>query len=175
MEIFTYAPNWAAIERRKEMKMTQAEERAQRLPLHNDRFHYKKESKNKVEDVLCSICKKEDHLPAMCPERKVEVKEKKEDNIYTPMFQFTPTTVRLTNVPVDTVKGEIREILISNNVQYDLLIMVTDKQNREDFKGTVYIELPTEGMADRCVALFDRMKMGVQIVSACTVEGRQRA
>ncbi|OAG31286.1 hypothetical protein NEIG_02371 [Nematocida sp. ERTm5] len=175
MEIFKYTPNWPAIERRQKMKISQTEERAQRLPLNNDRFYYKEESKNKKDETLCTICKKSVHFPAICPEKIKKKQEKPEEStIYTPIFNFTPTTVKLTNVPVETIRSDIKDFLIRKNIQFDAIIMVTDKANREDFKGTIYIELPTESIAEKCVAVFDRMKMGVQIISATTVEGRQK-
>lgn len=174
MEIFTYTPNWEAIKRRTSMRMKESNDTAQRLRLNNDRFYYKEEKKNKqTESTLCSICKKGAHLLSICPERKTEKTEKKEESIYVPSFKFTPTTVKLTNVPLDTTRAQVRETLLSNNIQYDILTLLTDKIDREEFKGIIYIELPTEGVAEKCVELFDRMKMGVQIVGASIVESKR--
>ncbi|KAH9385224.1 uncharacterized protein NEMAJ01_0120 [Nematocida major] len=180
MEIFKHTPNWASVERRLRMNnMKSSEDASQVLPLNSDKFFYKEEKKNRAtEDALCSICKKAQHLPSVCPEKQTAPAGKPETSgIYIPSFQFTPTTVRLTNVPTDIPKDQvrehIRERMLTNNVQYDILSLLTDKQYREEFKGIVYIELPTAEIAERCLALFDGMKMGVQIISAVTVESRR--
>lgn len=177
MEIFKYTPNWAAVERREKMTLETGDTGStmQKIPVSNTRFYYKEESKNKKsEESLCQICRKGKHIPALCPEKIVEKKEVKDPGMYHLSIDLNPTTIKLTNIPTDTERAEIREILLSNNITYDSIMMICDKVNRTDFKGIVYIELPTEAIAEKCLSVFDRRKMGVQIVSAMTVETRQR-
>ncbi|KAI5192801.1 hypothetical protein NEMIN01_2224 [Nematocida minor] len=177
MEIFKYEPNWSAIERRLKMRIKSegVDSTSQKILTANTRFYYREESKNeKPEEHLCTICKKESHLPSQCPEKKVEQKAKEEPALYQPSFVFTPTSVKLSNIPLETEKHQIREILRNNNIHTDHVLMVYDKIKREEFKGIIYMELPTLELAEKCVDLFDGMKMGVQIVSATTVENRNR-
>lgn len=177
MEIFKYAPNWAAVERRLTMTLHggHTDSTTQKIPAANTRFYYKEESKNKKpEEMLCTICKKSKHIPSLCPEKKMEKKEAKDSGIYQLSIDLNPTTIKLTNVPTDTERSSIRDILMTNSVIYDSIMMVCDKVNKNEFKGIVYIELPTDTIAEKCLSIFDRRKMGVQIVSAMVVETRQR-
>lgn len=177
MDIFKYSPNWSAVERRIKMSLESGEtgSTTQKIPASNTRFYYKEESKNKkAEETLCVICKKEKHIPSLCPEKKLEKKETKDPGIYQLDIELNPTTIKLTNLPTDIQRADIKDILVENNITFDSIMMICDKVNRTDFKGIVYLELPTDTLAEKCLSVFDRRKMGVQIVSAMVVETRQR-
>ncbi|KAI5187768.1 hypothetical protein NEHOM01_2355 [Nematocida homosporus] len=176
MEIFKYTPNWSQIVHRQLMKFEDKSEPAKKIPIPDLEFELKLVTgQKKKAQELCHICKKDKHLPSMCPQKPVKPQaEEKSVETYNVNVILSPTTVKLMNIPTDTSRGQLREILRDAGIIYESLHMVGDKNNRETFifKGLVYIELPTKEEAERCLKLFDGLRMDIQIVSAMVVESR---
>ncbi|KAI5171613.1 hypothetical protein NEFER03_0935 [Nematocida sp. LUAm3] len=177
MEIFKYTPDWSRIERRKSIRTESVGMPAIRWGIPNLEFQVKtNSSQDKKRDEMCPICAKETHLPSMCPEKKKEEKtQKKEENggIYKLGVNLTPTTVRLTNIPLETQRSDVIEHLKTHFILFDKVTMVYDKATREEFIGIVYIELPTKEEAEKCVKCFDGMRLGVQVVGAMISDERK--
>ncbi|KAI5180167.1 hypothetical protein NEOKW01_0496 [Nematocida sp. AWRm80] len=176
MEIFKYSPNWTRIEKRRRLVVPGANLSSEKTVFNDLEFklnNYIKQKKKPIE--ICSVCKKEKHLPSSCPERRIKpVKTEKKIIQYKSDFNLSPTTVKLMNVPNGTTQQNIRERLNQCKVEYDMVVMVHDKINREIFTGIVYIELPTLEYAQKCIAAFNNYRMDIQIVSAEIVQERRR-
>jgi len=175
MEIFKYEPEWLRIEKRKGFKIEGSSGGSQKIKIPNAEFKLKEAGSAKKKAELCTICKKDKHALSACPQREVKkVQELPAQNLYKLDLVFTPTTVRLQNLPSDLQRQTLREILKKHDVKHDGVHMVYDKINREEFKGVVYIDLPTEKEGEKCIRAFDGLKMDVLIVNAETVEVRQK-
>ncbi|OAG28813.1 hypothetical protein NEDG_00952 [Nematocida displodere] len=175
MNIFKYAPNWSEVERRKELLIKNDDVPSRKNPLNNIQFKLKAttKQKKKAENVLCVHCKKEKHLPSMCPEKpQSAVKAADTTNIYKCTVVLSPTTIKLINIPTTVTRDEMKGLLIQKGVHYDSINLLYDKINREEFKGVIYIELPTKDEAEKCMSIFDGMRMGIQIISGVVLEPR---
>lgn len=140
-----------------------------------------KETQKDKEDIKCSICGSNKHIPSMCLnnnskvfQEKEEVKEKKAPEIYKLIVNLSPTLVKLSNLPAATQRNELHALLREKGIMYDTVKMVHDKINPTEFKGVVYIDLPTKEAADKLVSIFNGMKMDIQIVSAQIVEDKYK-
>lgn len=167
MPIFEYTPDWSAIHRRISMRIRGNWEPAQKNELASAKL-VKKDASKKTQSTLCGFCKKEGHASVTCPERpkKEAAVQPKAPSIYKPSFVLSPTSVKLINVPSNTQRKDLRTVLDTHKILYDMILMIYDKARTEEFKGIVYIDHPTREEAEKCLQAFNRLKMGVQIVSA---------
>lgn len=167
MPIFEYAPDWSAIHRRRSIKIRGCWEPAQKNELTSATLVRKDVSK-KTQSVLCCACKKEGHILAACPGRpkREDAVHPQAPSIYKPSFVLSPTSVKLINVPSNTQRKDLRVVLDTHKILFDAILMIYDKTKTEEFKGIVYIDHPTREEAEKSLQAFNRMKMGVQIVSA---------
>lgn len=175
MEIFKYAPNWERIEQRRKLERGKETDEGNAINIESVEFHLKQGVTQKKTTELCTVCQKDRHLPSACPERPVrQAPETKQPLLYRVETLLSPTTVKVVNLPFTLQKHDIRELLRAHQVKYDGINMVHSKLNREEFKGIVYLELPTKEEAAKCVSALDGLRMDVQVVSAMVVEGRSR-
>ncbi|KAI5191633.1 hypothetical protein NECID01_1544 [Nematocida sp. AWRm77] len=188
MEIFKYEPNWERIEQRRKINKEHESQEGNTIILGQVMFHMKKGVPQKRLTEECGVCSRKGHLSSVCPERAETAKaEKEEPAIYRVGSLLSPTTVKVMNLPTTLEKYQLRDILKEHGIRYDSMNMVhTNKfqnaprpdtlqarQEKEEFKGIVYLHLPTKEEGSKCIAVLDGMRMDVQVVSAMVVENRQ--
>lgn len=175
MEIFRYVPNASAVARRLHSFVPDPEEEpSTKLALEGLVFKHRertREDAKKKAVVVCSNCQEEGHPSYKCT-RRVEKREAPEQasNVYSVRSILTPTSIRIINVPKETQKYEMRELLDHKfRLRFDMFNFVNDKITGE-FRGVVFVNFPTVEEAEKAVDLIDGHRMDVNVLSAEVVD-----